>query len=128
MSDIEALEQKETVEEEEEEVPSIEKPKKVRSEAQKAAFANALLKRDEKRKERMETKNTLVIEKTKVKNDKTIKKAILLKKKEMRANLLDEYEDDDPDIDDDIKRIREKIEKKKNPPVAVIQKPLIIFR
>ena len=123
MSDVETLEESEPLEE----VISIEKVKKPRTDKQKEAFAAALVKRDEKRKERKETKNTLVIEKDKVKNEKIIKKAVLLKKREMRDTLLEEFESDQ-DIDDDIRKLRIKIEKKKNIPIAVTQKQLIIFR
>lgn len=123
MENTEALEENTTVE-----VPiTIEKVKKPRSEKQIAAFAIALEKRDAKRKERMDVKSTVVIKKKKVADERIVKKAILLKKKEMRDALLDQLEDD-KEIDDDIKNLRMKIEKKKITPAVTIQKPNIIFR
>lgn len=129
MDDLVTLEEIECVQENE--PVSIEKVKKPRTEKQKEAFAAALLKRDEKRKERKETKNTVVIEKTKVQNEKIIKKAILLKKKELRDDLLTQL-DDDKDIDDDIKKLRLKIERKKiatlPPPAPFVPPRVFIYR
>ena len=122
MENIEALEETSPVEE----PLKLEKIKKPRTEKQIAAFAIALEKRDAKRKERMDSKAVLLIEKDKVNNEKIIKKAVLLKKKELRDNLLDEL-DHDTDIDDDIKTLRVKLEKKKIAPV-IIPKQLIIYR
>ena len=112
MTDIEAIDSIERIEETS--IPiTIERIKKPRTDKQIEAFKVALIKRDEKRRERMEIKNTLTIEKDKVKNERIIKKAILLKKKELRDDLIEKLEQDDS-IDDDIKELKNKIEKKKS--------------
>ena len=111
--------------EQEEETLEIDKTpvkvvKKQRSEAQIKAFENCRLKRDYNRKSRMDKRNedenlrkTVVKKKT---DEKIVKKALQIKKKEIVSQaILDDSSDSDSDIDIEIvkKIIKKKQEKKK---------------
>lgn len=94
---------KSTCEEEEE---CIQKPKKPRSEKQIIAFNLVLEKRNEKRRERALVKEQELAAEMQEIEAKIMKKAISIKKKQIKRDLvLDEVSDDDEDIESIKKKI-----------------------
>ena len=94
-------EQEPEILESDEENVEITKPiKKPRSAKQIEAFKQILLLRDEKRKTRADDKKIKALEEKQILEAKIIKKAITLKKKQIKKQIaLDEISDDDEDIE-----------------------------
>ena len=90
----------ELVESDEENVEITKPIKKPRSAKQIEAFKQILILRDEKRKTRADDKKIKELEEKKILEAKIIKKAITLKKKQIKKQIaLDEISDDDEDIE-----------------------------
>ena len=93
-------EEAEIVESDEENVEITKPIKKPRSVKQIEAFKQILILRDEKRKTRADDKKIKELEEKKILEAKIIKKAITLKKKQIKKQIaLDEISDDDEDIE-----------------------------
>lgn len=89
-----------------EEEQCIQKPKKPRSEKQIIAFNLVLEKRNEKRRERALVKEQELAAEMQEIEAKIMKKAISIKKKQIKRDLvLDEVSDDDEDIESIKKKI-----------------------
>ena len=81
---------------EEPESPTVEKPKRERSEKQKEAFKRATEIRREKAKARKESRDLAEDENKKQTEQKLIAKAIALKKKQIkRVQMLDDFSEED---------------------------------
>ena len=90
----------ELVESDEENVEITKPIKKPRSAKQIEAFKQILILRDEKRKTRADDKKIKELEEKQILEAKIIKKAITLKKKQIKKQIaLDEISDDDEDIE-----------------------------
>jgi hypothetical protein len=114
---IEPLEEKNDVEEVEEE--EVQAPKKPRTEKQIEAFKKVIEKRNENRKIRAEEKQNVAEQEKVVLEEKILKKAVSIKKKKIKQELiLDAISDDDEPIE----QIKQKIVKSKKP----IMQPLPI--
>ena len=114
--------------EEQEEIVQLEKVKKPRSDKQIEAFKKALEVRDKKRNEKKEVNNTIKIEKRKEIDDKIVQKALIIKKKQIRDDLLKKLEEkNSTDIENEIKTLKMKLEKSKIKDIEVI-KPAIKYR
>ena len=93
-------EEAEIVESDEENVEITKPIKKPRSVKQIEAFKQILILRDEKRKTRADDKKIKELEEKQILEAKIIKKAITLKKKQIKKQIaLDEISDDDEDIE-----------------------------
>ena len=93
-------EEAEIVESDEENVEITKPIKKPRSAKQIEAFKQILILRDEKRKTRADDKKIKELEEKQILEAKIIKKAITLKKKQIKKQIaLDEISDDDEDIE-----------------------------
>ena len=93
-------EEAEIVESDEENVEITKPIKKPRSVKQIEAFKQILILRDEKRKTRSDDKKIKELEEKQILEAKIIKKAITLKKKQIKKQIaLDEISDDDEDIE-----------------------------
>ena len=93
-------------ESEPEEVPTIQKSKKPRTQAQIDAFAKVIEKRTEKRQERATNREKEAIVKKKELEEKILKKAISIKKKEIKKQIaLDEVSSDDESVTEIKKKV-----------------------
>lgn len=112
----------ESEEEEEEEVAPV-KVKKERTQKQKDAFERCILKKKECASKRNEDAKRLAAFDKAALEEKVIKKAISIKKKQIKKqSALDEISDDDTPIEK-VKEIAKKVA-----PVKQIEKPKITFR
>jgi hypothetical protein len=113
--DLDILDGLKTTCDEEEEEECIQKPKKPRSEKQIIAFNLILEKRNEKRRERALVKEQELAAEMQEIEAKIMKKAIAIKKKQIKRELiLEEISDDDEPIES----IKEKIAKSKAKNIA----------
>jgi len=112
----------ESEEEEEEEVAPV-KVKKERTQKQKDAFERCILKKKECASKRNDDAKRLAAFDKAALEEKVIKKAISIKKKQIKKqSALDEISDDDTPIEK-VKEIAKKVA-----PVKQIEKPKITFR
>ena len=119
---IEDLEVLEGLDDESEENVCIQKPKKPRSEKQIIAFNLVLEKRNENRKQRALAKEKEQEEEKKALETKILKKAVSIKKKEIKKQLvLDNISDDDEPVENIKKKIVKRDEREKK---AVIPVPV----
>lgn len=82
---------------------------KPRTEKQMEAFQRAIMVREENRKAREEERKRIEEEQKKILHEKMVKKAISLKKKEIKKQaILDEISDDDTPIEK-VKKVAEKV-------------------
>ena len=126
-NNIEALGELEQ-EEEQEEIVKLEKVKKPRTQKQIDAFKAVLEIRNQKRTERKEVRESLKIEKSKQIDEKIVQKALIIKKKEVRDDLLKKLVDkDEVNIENEIKELKLKLEKSK-PKEQLVVKPVFIYR
>jgi len=106
----------------------IEKPKRERSEKQKAVLAKANEMRKIKVAERKEQRQKEEAEQKKVTERKIINKAIKLKKKQIRhAKVLEESDSDSESEEEVIEKVIEKIKPKINkipPPIQIPQRTI----
>jgi hypothetical protein len=90
----------------EEETKSIQKSKKPRTQAQIDAFAKVIEKREANRKMRAEARDEEAVVKKAEIEEKIVKKAISIKKKEIKKQIvLDEVSSDDESIEEIKKKI-----------------------
>ena len=109
-------------EEEEEEEKPVTKTKPKRTEAQRLAFERCKAKREENAKKRADDAKKLLEYEKKALEEKLIAKAVSIKKKQIKKQIvLDEISDDDTPIE----TIKEMA--KKNKAVVKVAKPSIIF-
>jgi hypothetical protein len=95
----------------------IQKSKKPRTAKQIEAFEKARKIRDEKRAERKEVKQKVETEYKQQKEEKIVKKALAIKKKQILADkVLDEVSDDDDIPIEVVKKIMKKYPSKSAPP------------
>ena len=119
---LESESESEEEEEEEEEVAPV-KVKKERTQKQKDAFERCILKKKECASKRNEDAKRLAAFDKAALEEKVIKKAISIKKKQIKKqSALDEISDDDTPIEK-VKEIAKKVA-----PVKQIEKPKITFR
>ena len=117
------LSESETESEEEKEVVAPIKVKKERTQKQKDAFERCILKKKECASKRNEDAKRLAAFDKAALEEKVIKKAISIKKKQIKKqSALDEISDDDTPIEK-VKEIAKKVA-----PVKQIEKPKITFR
>jgi hypothetical protein len=109
----------------------IQKPKKPRSQKQIEAFNLILEKRNEKRKERALIKEQEIFKEKEENEAKIMKKAISIKKKQIKKQLvLDDVSDDDEPIEEIKQKIIKSQKKKVVPapvPVPVPLLPKVIY-
>jgi len=116
-------EEEEEEQKEEPETPKA-KAKRVRSQKQIDAFNRCLAKKQENAKKRMEEAKRLAEEQKKALEEKVVKKAISIKKKQIKKQVaLDEISDDDEPIE----AIREKVKKVASTPAPPKPKPAFNF-
>lgn len=96
------------------EPPPLQKVKKPRSQAQIDAFARAVAKRSENRAGRAAEKAVEADAERARLEAKVVKKAIAVKKKQMKADLLDALSEDE-EVDQDIQRLKQAVVKKRTP-------------
>jgi len=117
------LSESETESEEEKEVVAPIKVKKERTQKQKDAFERCILKKKECASKRNDDAKRLAAFDKAALEEKVIKKAISIKKKQIKKqSALDEISDDDTPIEK-VKEIAKKVA-----PVKQIEKPKITFR
>jgi hypothetical protein len=96
---------------------AIQKTKKPRTQKQIEAFERARKIRDEKRAERKEVKQKVETEYKQQKEEKIVKKALAIKKKQILADkVLDEVSEDDDIPIEVVKKIMKKYPRKSAPP------------
>jgi hypothetical protein len=91
-----------------------------RTPAQEAAFAKARENRDLNRKNRAESRNIAAEENKKIIEEKVVKKAVAIKKREIKRNeILDSISDDEADMEE----IRAILRRRKEDKLKTVSRP-----
>ena len=124
MSDSKEVKEDVSSEEEQIETPKPKreyKPRPPKTEAQLAAFQKAIATRDANAKRRKEEADKMLAQSKKETEDKVVKKALSIKKKQIKAQLaLEEISDDDEPIE----VVKQKVKKVAERPPP---KPVFVF-